>query len=481
MEECDIKYDLLQFKMSGHNSENDTIILDDDDFIQTTLGFFNTGEINETHSVNFEHTQSLISPDNNHINDEQINLIDLTSCDDFDLNDIFMLSSQNYSLNTEQNECLTLKKEAFLEIKSEYDFKSVDFNFQSIPELILIDDEESQTINHKLSENSSITIDEHFQEKSLESNSKTVLKCPTCFKIFNKSYNYKRHLFLHKVKSNELDTDKNFKVNNCLKCNKTILDKSNFVKHLKLCNPEGIRNFLDDEKMNRSKESSNRFKCEVCEKVFSKRFNYQRHLRVHFLNEANRNGDNLKSDYKDNKKPLIELYECARCGRKFTTKELLNSHYTKWHLTQNKCELCSEIFNEKIDFIKHLNLNHSIQFKFECKYCRKTFRYVSQYSQHCQTHLNQMRFNSNERIEENNLDRNLSNKQISCDICGKTFSKSFNLERHLYTLHLKESNPTNESSYLLNDEINYESNVKQKQFYQQNKLNYQLYKINLNK
>jgi hypothetical protein len=135
---------------------------------------------------------------------------------------------------------------------------------------------------------------------------KIMYKCETCSKTFNKVYNYKRHIFSHKSReSNYRVRTKQFQINQCSNCKRRIIDKSNFVKHVKICKQKQLKQRFekafesqntiveliqidaspidDDQLDNKCKKVE--LECELCHKIFNRKFNFHRHLRMHFLNE----------------------------------------------------------------------------------------------------------------------------------------------------------------------------------------------------
>ncbi len=83
----------------------------------------------------------------------------------------------------------------------------------------------------------------------------------------------------------------------------------------------------------------------------------------------------------------MRFFECDKCDRSFNEKKQLTLHIEKWHISKHACSLCPEKFFEKFEYMKHLHKNHSMKFTFECKYCYKSFRFLSHYFQHRQIHL----------------------------------------------------------------------------------------------
>ena len=605
-----------------NEDEHDIIILDDDDFIQTTFNIFSTSSNsssrvttnqNDVKNENiYQNSSAMIDNLNtsNTSNQQNSILIDLTTCDDFDLNDLLLMHSNN-QINFNQNQQISsasnmssinhseMMDETKKLIKNELDFKIFNFNFGTSIEEILIDDDEEDEENeeeeledeesasdrvknhHKHSTNLNMpsnlpndclqqppsfimyrTNDSSSETSSVKQSKKTIYKCDICFKTFNKSYNYKRHLFLQ----HESKSANSFSINECHNCKRRILDRSNFNKHVRICNQKTMKNKfknssnisinLEDnnnhasnnnpiaqQRITKKPLSINKHVCEICNKQFNKKFNFHRHIRMHFLNEimnhqhdplnySNRASPNI-FNYNNNpsNNNVFEFYECEKCQRKFNEHKQLIQHKTKWHLTEYQCKYCNENFSEKFDYIKHLNSVHSnVKFKFECNYCKKSFKYLSQYIQHRRTHLlnnfSMINNNSNNRnnftneemdvdiaiakndytSDENNLFIN-DDKLIACEYCGRRFTKNFNLKRHIENKHNKNRtindedenkinsnsivDKKNDETYAISTEENnginkidarnvFDCNLNQKQMYKNCKINHHLNKVNLN-
>ena len=68
-----------------------------------------------------------------------------------------------------------------------------------------------------------------------------------------------------------------------------------------------------------------------------------------------------------------EFFNCDKCKRCFVEKKQLNLHFKTWHLANISCKFCKikRVFNEKFEYLKHLNQFHSFKFDFESLYCKK--------------------------------------------------------------------------------------------------------------
>jgi hypothetical protein len=119
--ECEPNGDEINNFTSTNDQEQDIIILDDDDFIQTTFNLLSSSTNTSSAPITSQVLSSNIdlqSPvagssaanfDSANQNDQQQSiLIDLTSGDDFDLNDLFLIHSNSLSQfnNTANNQNL---------------------------------------------------------------------------------------------------------------------------------------------------------------------------------------------------------------------------------------------------------------------------------------------------------------------------------------------------------------------------------------
>lgn len=170
----------------------------------------------------------------------------------------------------------------------------------------------------------------------------------------------------------------------------------------------------------------------------------------------------------------MTIFECDKCHRSFNEKKQLTMHTQKWHLTEYACSLCPAKFGEKFEQMRHLHREHSLKFTFECSHCFRSFRFLSHYFQHRRTHL---------LAEEEE-----SMASWTCDQCGKHFSKEFNLQRHVATVHANSDRSLFEdidkvvsTEHIINKNgrMKYECNSFQRRLYEENKLNFHLNKVHL--
>ena len=482
-------------------SDQDIIILNDDDFIQATFNLINAGTSNSQLYNNTTNTNNNNNADFvNEFNQQEvdfkqqnefkpstfyadsslqqsaclrlIDLIDLTTCDDFDLNDLFQIQDSNTPANLSLNQpemCSPLHSVEVASsldsdcrqdqklIKNEFDFKMfnpVIANRQQdfIEEITIDDDDDNDDFDEACDDKYSqlsLSLPSLSSENDRSFSSANSYQCAVCSKTFNKTYNFKRHLLQHESQKQLYE---------CPNCSRKILDKSNFSKHLKLCfkpdmpPPQMIAPLKTVPNRSNAncplRKQPNEFNCNICGKEFKKKFNFVRHLKVHSLhkqmndNQVQPHLSHLKEDF----------YQCDQCKRCFVEEKQLHAHMKTWHQAGILCKYCFcsdnlEVrFNEKFDYIKHLNTVHSFNFGFECRHCRKNFRFFSHYQEHrklheevCTSNLSfQKDFSANlkpvfsgDMLVKPTLDYNSSLLVSKCEICGKKFAKMHNFKRHL--------------------------------------------------
>jgi uncharacterized Zn-finger protein len=136
-------------------------------------------------------------------------------------------------------------------------------------------------------------------------------------------------------------------------------------------------------------EENREFKCDICEKKFSRSQRLKVHLRIH-----------------SNDCPYI----CDQCGKCFASKQWMSVHQKIHHGTEKYiCDICAKEFSAKTYLAKHVKTHDSAK-KFLCDVCPKAFKR----SDHLQCHK---RMHTGE-------------KPFQCAECGKTFKQICGLQAH---------------------------------------------------
>uniref|UniRef100_K1R865 C2H2-type domain-containing protein n=2 Tax=Magallana gigas TaxID=29159 RepID=K1R865_MAGGI len=208
------------------------------------------------------------------------------------------------------------------------------------------------------------------------------------------------------------------------------------------------------------------FKCDVCLKEFNQKQILKRHLVTH---RQNPNNERQKSIHFLPKASYEELM-CESCGKIFTNKYNFQKHRLI-HSGQKPflCGECGKSFRQKNHLVDHQRI-HSGNRPFVCDVCSKTFSQKQNLKKHQQRHEKQDNKQPTEQKIHSNNDSNLSSETTNtnndsnntgktqvqarekvfscnileaivkktlqtfqCDHCGKDFKRKEYLKVHLRT------------------------------------------------
>ncbi|XP_066540548.1 zinc finger protein 710a isoform X2 [Hoplias malabaricus] len=159
-------------------------------------------------------------------------------------------------------------------------------------------------------------------------------------------------------------------------------------------------------------------KCTVCKKAFTQTSHLKRHMLQH-------------SD--------IKPYSCRFCGRGFAYPSELRTHEAKHE--NGHCHVCTQC---GMEFPTHAHLrrhqvSHQGPTTFQCSECHKSFAYRSQLQNHLMKHQNMRPYVCSECgmefVQIHHLKQHMLThkgmKGYKCDVCSREFTLSANLKRHM--------------------------------------------------
>nr|XP_057930604.1 zinc finger protein 710a isoform X3 [Doryrhamphus excisus] len=159
-------------------------------------------------------------------------------------------------------------------------------------------------------------------------------------------------------------------------------------------------------------------KCTVCEKAFTQTSHLKRHMLQH-------------TD--------VKPYSCRFCGRGFAYPSELRTHESKHENGQcHVCTQCGMEFPTYAHLKRHLT-SHQGPTTYQCTECHKSFAYRSQLQNHLMKHQNVrpyvcpecgMEFVQIHHLRQHALTHK-GMKEFKCDVCAREFTLSANLKRHM--------------------------------------------------
>ncbi|XP_066567751.1 zinc finger protein 366 [Amia ocellicauda] len=159
-------------------------------------------------------------------------------------------------------------------------------------------------------------------------------------------------------------------------------------------------------------------RCQVCHKAFTQTSHLKRHMMQH-------------SD--------VKPYSCGVCGRGFAYPSELKAHELKHERGQeNVCVECGLDFPTLAQLKRHLTA-HRGPAQYRCTDCDKTFQYPSQLQNHMMKHKDirpyicsecGMEFIQPHHLKQHTLTHK-GVKEHKCGICGREFTLLANMKRHV--------------------------------------------------
>ncbi|XP_036384656.1 zinc finger protein 366-like [Megalops cyprinoides] len=159
-------------------------------------------------------------------------------------------------------------------------------------------------------------------------------------------------------------------------------------------------------------------KCQVCHKAFTQTSHLKRHMMQH-------------SD--------VKPHSCGVCGRGFAYPSELRAHELKHEKGQeNVCVECGLDFPTLAQLKRHLTA-HRGPTQYSCTDCEKTFQYPSQLQNHMMKHKDirpyicgecGMEFIQSHHLKQHTLTHK-GVKEHKCRICGREFTLLANMKRHV--------------------------------------------------
>ncbi|XP_071243366.1 oocyte zinc finger protein XlCOF22-like [Salvelinus alpinus] len=180
--------------------------------------------------------------------------------------------------------------------------------------------------------------------------------------------------------------------------------------------------------------------CGDCGKSVNRRGNLTQHIQTHTGEKSFSCGDcgksfSLKSNLTEHVRTHTgeKPFSCGDCGKSFNRKQPLNMH----NLTYMG------------DSLKKHKLTHIGEEPFSCGDCGKSFYQKGHLNVHKLTHTGEKPFSCGDCGKSFSVKGNLTihklthtGEEYGCSVCGKRFSRTAQLLKHMNTAHKKKENRT---------------------------------------
>ncbi|XP_044288302.1 zinc finger and BTB domain-containing protein 41 [Varanus komodoensis] len=305
----------------------------------------------------------------------------------------------------------------------------------------------------------------------IQNSNKKCLQCPKCDKTFDRAGKFESHARVHtgekpfecdichqhystksnltvhrKNHNNEIEFHK--KEHKCPFCNKLHAAKKTLIKHVKRFHPENGQEFLSIKK-----KKSEGWKCDICNKSFTRRPHLEEHMILHTQDKPFKCTyceEYFKSRFarlKHQEKFHLGPFPCDICGRQFNDTGNLKRHIECTHGGKRKwtCFICGKSVRERTTLKEHLRI-HSGEKPHLCSICGQSFRHGSSYRLHLRVHHDDKRYECEECgktfIRHDHLTKHKKihsgEKAHQCEECGKCFGRRDHLTVHYKSVHLGE-------------------------------------------
>ncbi|XP_063390092.1 zinc finger protein OZF-like [Cydia fagiglandana] len=326
--------------------------------------------------------------------------------------------------------------------------------FKMVSYLFSLQDTILQQVCNKCSEiviSIYILIQNHtIMKQSLKKIAETLEKEIGGIKKFDKNCYLRIHR--NKEKSVKNIKKKNFKSDECQKCDMTFESKEQLQEHKKITHKNANEAVVchicgkSCKTPSALKAHSNCHKvkqCPYCSKMLKTHSHFKRHVNNH-VTYNKRKQSNTK-------------YNCHNCNFVSLSKGTVEAHINKVHLGIRPyiCTICDKGFFKKSNLTEHINIHDKVKTE-TCEICGDSFVSKKTLMEHIRLHKNQKPYKCEMCSESfvtsgrrsDHVKRKHMEKKECCLICNKMFSLKKTLNRHVRKMHWQQCNDIHVSEFV---------------------------------